>query len=92
MLVTILIRSKLHSYDDVVEKLANQISLDDLSKIRLIGHIWCSRQQEGPTKYISISGGPWSTLINYNHVFLFFFLDIYKYMDIHTDIAEYCGA
>jgi ubiquitin carboxyl-terminal hydrolase 7 len=41
------LRSKLHTYDDVVERVARQLGLDDPSKIRLTSHN-CYSQQPKP--------------------------------------------
>ncbi|KAK1297540.1 Ubiquitin carboxyl-terminal hydrolase 12 [Acorus calamus] len=44
--------SKLHTYDDVVEKVAHQLGLDDASKIRLTSHNCYSQQPKPqPIKY-----------------------------------------
>lgn len=45
-------RSKLHTYDDVVEKVAGKLNLDDPSKIRLTPHNCYSQQPKPhPIKY-----------------------------------------
>lgn len=45
-------RSKLHTYDDVVERLAQKVGLDDPSKIRLTSHNCYSQQPKPqPIKY-----------------------------------------
>ncbi|KAK9289736.1 hypothetical protein L1049_007895 [Liquidambar formosana] len=36
--------SKLHNYDEIVERVSHQIGLDDPSKIRLTAHNWYSQQ------------------------------------------------
>ena len=45
-------RSKLHTYDDVVEKLAGHIGLGDATKLRLTSHNCYSQQPKPqPIKY-----------------------------------------
>nr|GFB16768.1 ubiquitin carboxyl-terminal hydrolase 12-like [Tanacetum cinerariifolium] len=44
--------SKLHTYDDVVERVAHKLNLDDPSKIRLTPHNCYSQQPKpNPIKY-----------------------------------------
>ncbi|GFZ00270.1 ubiquitin-specific protease 13 [Actinidia rufa] len=47
-----IILSKLHTYDDVVERVASHLGLDDPSKIRLVSHNCYSQQPKPhPIKY-----------------------------------------
>lgn len=61
-------RSKLHNYDEVVERVAQQVGLDDPSKIRLTPHN-CYSQQPKPTpiKYRGVQNLV-DMLIHYNQV------------------------
>ena len=67
-------RSKVQTYDEVVEKLAERIGLDDPSKIRLTAHNCYSQQPKPqPIKYRGVDHLS-DMLVHYNQVF-FFFLD-----------------
>ncbi|KAL8140936.1 hypothetical protein V2J09_006957 [Rumex salicifolius] len=58
--------SKLHTYDDVVEKVARQLGLDDPSKIRLTSHNCYSQQPKPqPIKYRGVDHLS-DMLIHYN--------------------------
>ncbi|KAK1296176.1 Ubiquitin carboxyl-terminal hydrolase 12 [Acorus calamus] len=58
--------SKLHTYDDVVEKVAHQLGLDDASKIRLTSHNCYSQQpKRQPIKYRGVDHLS-DMLVNYN--------------------------
>ena len=47
-----LCRSKLHTYDDVVDKVAQKLGLEDPSKLRLTSHNCYSQQPKPqPIKY-----------------------------------------
>lgn len=65
-------RSKLHGYDDVVERVAQHLSLDDPSKIRLTSHN-CYSQQPKPTpiKYRGVEHLS-DMLVHYNQVLIFY--------------------
>lgn len=48
----LILRSKLHTYDDVVERVAQKLSVEDPSKIRLTPHNCYSQQPKPhPIKY-----------------------------------------
>ena len=70
-------RSKLHTYDDVVERVAHQLGLDDSAKIRLTSHNCYSQQPKPqPIKYRGVEH-LLDMLIHYNQVNAFhFFLSI----------------
>ncbi|XP_062112304.1 ubiquitin C-terminal hydrolase 13 isoform X1 [Humulus lupulus] len=60
--------SKIHSYDDVVERVARQIGLDDPSKIRLTAHNCYSQQPKPqPIKYRGVEHLS-DMLVHYNQV------------------------
>lgn len=62
------IRSKLHTYDDVVEKVAQQLGLDDPSKIRLTSHNCYSQQPKPqPIRYRGVEH-LLDMLVHYNQV------------------------
>jgi ubiquitin carboxyl-terminal hydrolase 7 len=69
------LRSKLHTYDDVVEKVAHQLGLDDPSKIRLTSHNCYSQQPKPqPIRYRGVEH-LLDMLVHYNQVeFPFFFI------------------
>ena len=61
-------RSKLHTYDDVVEKVAQHLGLDDPSKIRLTSHNCYSQQPKPqPIKYRGVDHLS-DMLVHYNQV------------------------
>ncbi|CAK9152989.1 unnamed protein product [Ilex paraguariensis] len=60
--------SKLHTYDDVVEKVAQRLGLDDPSKIRLTAHNCYSQQPKpSPIKYRSVDN-LLEMLVHYNQI------------------------
>ena len=73
-------RSKLHTYDDVVERVARQLELDDPAKIRLTSHNCYSQQPKPqPVKYRGVEH-LLDMLIHYNQVNLFrFFWSIWAW-------------
>ena len=73
-------RSKLHTYDDVVERVARQLGLDDPAKIRLTSHNCYSQQPKPqPIKYRGVEH-LLDMLIHYNQVNAFhFFLSIWAW-------------
>jgi ubiquitin carboxyl-terminal hydrolase 7 len=61
-------RSRLFTYDDVVERLAEQLGLDDPSKIRLTPHNCYSQQPKPqPIKYRGVDHLS-DMLVHYNQV------------------------
>lgn len=61
-------RSKLHTYDDVVDKVARQIGLEDPTKIRLTAHNCYSQQPKPqPIKYRGVEHLT-DMLVHYNQV------------------------
>lgn len=61
-------RSKLYTYDDVVERVAQQLSLDDPSKVRLTSHNCYSQQPKPqPIKYRGLERLS-DMLVHYNQV------------------------
>ena len=61
-------RSKLHNYDDVVERVARRLGLDDPSKIRLTSHNCYSQQPKPqPIKYRGVEHLS-DMLVHYNQV------------------------
>lgn len=61
-------RSKLYTYDDVVERVAQQLGLDDSSKIRLTSHNCYSQQPKPqPIKYRGMEHLS-DMLVHYNQV------------------------
>lgn len=63
-------RSKLHTYDDVVERVAHHLGLDDSSKIRLTSHNCYSQQPKPqPIKYRGVEHLS-DMLTHYNQVLL----------------------
>lgn len=61
-------RSKLFTYDDVVERVARQLGLDDPSKIRLTSHNCYSQQPKPqPIKYRGVDHLS-DMLVHYNLV------------------------
>lgn len=61
-------RSKLHTYDDVVERVAHHLGLDDPSKIRLTSHNCYSQQPKPqPIKYRGVDHLS-DMLVHYNQV------------------------
>lgn len=61
-------RSKQHTYDDVVEKVAQQLGLEDASKIRLTSHNCYSQQPKPqPIKYRGVERLS-DMLVHYNQV------------------------
>lgn len=75
------LRSKLHTYDDVVERVARQLELDDPAKIRLTSHNCYSQQPKPqPIKYRGVEH-LLDMLIHYNQVNLFrFFWSIWAWL------------
>lgn len=66
-------RSKTHNYDDIVERVAAYLSLDDPSKIRLTPHNCYSQQPKPqPIKYRGVERLA-DMLVHYNQVFQFGF-------------------
>lgn len=66
-------RSKVHTYNDVVERVAHQLGLDDPAKIRLTSHICYSQQPKPqPIKYRGVEH-LLDMLIHYNQVNVFRF-------------------
>lgn len=66
--VMCILRSKLYTYDDVVERVAQQLGLDDPSKIRLTSHNCYSQQPKPqPIKYRGVDHLS-DMLIHYNQV------------------------
>jgi len=64
----LLCRSKQHTYDDVVDKVAQQIQLEDSSKIRLTSHNCYSQQPKPqPIKYRGVERLS-DMLVHYNQV------------------------
>lgn len=64
-----LFRSKLNTYDDVVERVAQHLGLDDPSKIRLTSHNCYSQQPKPqPIKYRGVDHLS-DMLVHYNQVF-----------------------
>lgn len=62
------LRSKLHNYDDVVERVARRLGLDDPSKIRLTSHNCYSQQPKPqPIKYRGVEHLS-DMLVHYNQV------------------------
>jgi len=64
------LRSKLYTYDDVVERVAQQLGLDDPSKIRLTSHNCYSQSQQPkphPIKYRGVDHLS-DMLVHYNQV------------------------
>ena len=63
-------RSKLYTYDDVVERLAQQLGVDDPSKIRLTSHNCYSQQPKPqPIKYRGVEHLS-DMLVHYNQVII----------------------
>jgi ubiquitin carboxyl-terminal hydrolase 7 len=63
------LRSKLHTYDDVVERVARQLGLDDPSKIRLTSHNCYSQQPKPqPIRYRGVEH-LLDMLVHYNQVY-----------------------
>jgi hypothetical protein len=61
-------RSKLHTYDDVVDKVARQLGLDDPAKIRLTSHNCYSQQPKPqPIRYRGVEH-LLDMLVHYNQV------------------------
>lgn len=61
-------RSKLHTYDDVVERVARHLDLEDPSKIRLTSHNCYSQQPKPqPIKYRGVDHLS-DMLVHYNQV------------------------
>lgn len=64
-------RSKLHTYDDVVERVALHLDLEDPSKIRLTSHNCYSQQPKPqPIKYRGVDHLS-DMLVHYNQVILY---------------------
>jgi ubiquitin carboxyl-terminal hydrolase 7 len=62
------LRSKLHTYDDVVERVAHKLGLDDPSKIRLTSHNCYSQQPKPqPIRYRGVEH-LLDMLVHYNQV------------------------
>lgn len=62
------LRSKLHNYDEVVERVAQQVGLDDPSKIRLTSHNCYSQQPKPqPIKFRGVERLS-DMLVHYNQV------------------------
>lgn len=62
------LRSKLHNYDEVVERVAQQVGLDDPSKIRLTSHNCYSQQPKPqPIKFRGVERLA-DMLVHYNQV------------------------
>ena len=76
-------RSRLYTYDDVVERVAQQLGLDDPSKIRLTPHNCYSQQPKPqPIKHRGVDHLS-DMLVHYNQVLIFCFLKevlIVKYL------------
>lgn len=73
LILCIYCRSKLYNYDDVVERLARHLNLDDPSKIRLTSHNCYSQQPKPqPIKYRGVEHLS-DMLAHYNQVFYFAF-------------------
>lgn len=79
------LRSKQHTYDDVVEKVAEKLGLDDPSKLRLTSHNCYSQQPKPqPIKYRGVDHLS-DMLVHYNQVIdvkfsiLYLFVLLYKY-------------
>lgn len=69
-------RSKLYTYDDVVERVAQQLGLDDPSKIRLTSHNCYSQQPKPqPIKYRGVDHLS-DMLIHYNQVIFMLFNEL----------------
>lgn len=67
-LVLLISRSRLFTYDDVVERVAEQLGLDDPSKIRLTPHNCYSQQPKPqPIKYRGVEHLS-DMLVHYNQV------------------------
>ena len=67
-------RSKLHTYDDVVERVAHQLGLADPSKIRLTSHNCYSQQPKPqPIRYRGVEH-LLDMLVHYNQVEFSFFV------------------
>ena len=67
-------RSKHHTYDDVVERVAHQLGLDDRSKIRLTSHNCYSQQPKPqPIRYRGVEH-LLDMLVHYNQVKFPFFV------------------
>lgn len=66
--VLLISRSRLFTYDDVVERVAEQLGLDDPSKIRLTPHNCYSQQPKPqPIKYRGVEHLS-DMLVHYNQV------------------------
>ena len=66
--VFLCVRSKLHTYDDVVERVARQLGLDDPAKIRLTSHNCYSQQPKPqPIRYRGVEH-LLDMLVHYNQV------------------------
>jgi len=80
-------RSKLHTYDDVVERVANHLGLDDPSKIRLTSHNCYSQQPKPqPIKYRGVDHLS-DMLVHYNQVY-HRSVDLYRFFCFSVQIAE----
>lgn len=61
-------RSKFHNYDDVVERVAHRLGLDDPSKIRLTSHnCYSQTPKPQPIKYRGVEH-LFDMLVHYNQV------------------------
>lgn len=66
--ILLIFRSRLYTYDDVVERVAQQVGLDDPSKIRLTPHNCYSQQPKPqPIKYRGVEHLS-DMLVHYNQV------------------------
>ena len=80
-------RSKLFTYDDVVERVARQLGLDDPSKIRLTSHNCYSQQPKPqPIKYRGVEHLS-DMLVHYNQV-CYFLHDFIKIMDKYVVMQQ----
>lgn len=71
-------RSKLHTYDDVVERVARKIDLDDPSKIRITPHNCYSQQPKPhPIKY-RVAEHLFDMLVHYNQVSILLNLSVFS--------------
>jgi len=76
-------RSKIFTYDEVVEKVAQKLGVDDPSKIQLTSHNCYSQQPEPqPIKYRGVEC-LLDMLIHYNQVTTLFFF-IYATIDLYA--------
>lgn len=89
--IFVFLRSKLQNYDDVVERVAHQVGLDDPSKIRLTSHN-CLSQQPKPTpiKYRGVQHLV-DMLIHYSQVTVLFSFSFWVYIPSFLDwVLDIC--